>query len=88
MKNEKPQSVPKEHQLECPTCGRIIDLRDLAQVFSHGFLNEETNEYECLSDEEIEKLDIQYGGSIIQYGGSIKVGDSIFWTKDKKPIHF
>lgn len=27
--------APKEHQLECPVCGQIIDMRDLSQVLAH-----------------------------------------------------
>lgn len=71
--------IPIEHQLKCPTCGKIIDMRDLGQVLCHGFMNKETGQYECMSDEEIAALNIQYSSSK-------KVGDSVEWTKGKKRI--
>ncbi len=29
--------IPKEHQLECPKCEVVFDMRDLGQAMSHGF---------------------------------------------------
>lgn len=55
-------------------------MRDLGQVLSHGEYNKATGKYECLTDEEIAALDVQYSSSK-------KVGDNIEWTKDKKPIN-
>lgn len=72
--------IPPEHQLECPTCGKTIDMRDLGQVLNHGMMNKETGKYECTTDEEIAALDVQYSSSK-------KVGDNVEWTKDKKPIN-
>ncbi len=72
-------NIPLEHQLKCPTCGKIVDMRDLGQVLCHGFMNKETGKYDCMSDEEIAALDVQYSSSK-------KVGDSTEWTKDKKKI--
>lgn len=66
--------TPQEHQMKCPTCGEIIDMRDLGQVLSHGMMNKETGQYEC------KPVDADYGSSK-------KVGDSVEWTKDKKPIN-
>ena len=63
--------IPKEHQLLCKGCGKILDMRD-ASVLSHGWI--EGDEIVCYDDE-------------IEYSGSIKKGDSTFWTKDKKPIN-
>lgn len=68
--------IPQEHQLKCETCGKVIDMRDLGQVLSHGMMNKETGRYEC---EEIDRD--------IPYSTSRKTGDSIEWTKDKQPIH-
>lgn len=67
--------IPIEHQLKCPTCGKIIDMRDLGQALSHGVYNENTGAYECH-----EPVDVEYSSSK-------KVGDSVEWTKDKKPIN-
>jgi hypothetical protein len=64
-----------EHQLTCPTCGKIIDKRDLGQVLSHGMYNDMTGKYEC-QDEEMD----------VPYISSKKVGDPVEWTKDKKRI--
>lgn len=68
--------IPQEHQLVCATCGEVIDMRDLGQVFSHGVWNWETQRHECLQ----RPMDIAYQTSR-------KVGDDVEWTKDKKPIH-
>lgn len=67
--------IPAEHQLKCPTCGKLIDKRDLGQVLSHGVYNENTGKHECH-----EPVDVPYGSSK-------KVGDSVEWTKGKKPIN-
>lgn len=67
--------IPHEHQLACPTCSQIIDLRDLGQVLSHGRYNENTGAYEC------------YEAQDVQYASSKKVGDTVKWTKGKKPIN-
>jgi hypothetical protein len=70
------QAIPDEHQLKCPTCGKIVDKRDLGQVLSHGNYNEVLKIYEC----EPEDIDVQYTSSR-------RVGDSVEWDKDKKPTH-
>lgn len=62
--------IPKEHQLKCEGCGKILDMRD-AGVLAHGWL--ETGVIVCYDDD-------------IPYKSSKKVGDNIEWTKDKKPI--
>jgi len=67
-------TIPPEHALICPTCGKTIDMRDLGQVLAHGVYNEITGKYECL-----EAVDVPYSSSK-------KVGDSVEWMKDKKKI--
>lgn len=67
-------TIPPEHALTCPTCGKIIDKRDLGQVLAHGQYNEQTGKYECH-----EAVDVQYDSSK-------KVGDSVEWMKGKKRI--
>jgi len=64
--------IPKEHQLKCCNCAQIIDKRDLSQVFAHEVCNGP-----IYDEDEIKK---------ISYSSSKKVGDSILWIKDKKPI--
>jgi hypothetical protein len=66
--------IPAEHALTCPTCGKIIDMRDLGQVLAHGQYNEATGKYECKEPGDM------------QYGSSRKVGDPTEWTKDGKKI--
>jgi hypothetical protein len=61
----------KEHQLKCKGCGKILDTRD-PSVLNHGWI--EDGKIVCYEDEEI------------PYSSSKKVGDSVEWTKDKKPI--
>lgn len=67
--------IPKEHQLKCPTCGKIIDMRDLGQVLSHGVYDANLNIYECHEKEKDSP-----------YNSSKKVSDNTEWTKNKKPI--
>ena len=65
--------IPKEHQLICSECKQIIDMRDLSQVFAHEPCDGTQKDYD-----ETEK---------IPHSGSQKIGDSVFWTVDKKAIH-
>jgi hypothetical protein len=67
--------MPHEHQHLCPTCGKIIDMRDLGQVLNHGQYNDNTGVYECHEAQDV------------QYTSSKKVGDSVEWTKGKEPIN-
>lgn len=57
-------NIPPEHALKCPTCGKIVDMRDLGQVLCHGMMNKNTGKYECMSDEEIAALDVPYSPAI------------------------
>ena len=68
--------IPVEHQMECPTCGKVIDMRDLGQVLSHGYWNDTLKRYQC-DDQPAD----------VPYSSSRKVGDATEWTKDKKPIN-
>ena len=65
--------TPKEYQLKCEGCGKILDMRD-PSILSHGWI--EDGEIVCY-----EEIDIP------EYSGSQKVCDPIFWTKDKNPIN-
>lgn len=64
-------NTEQDHYEKCPTCGKLIDMRDLGQVFSHGWMNKETGKYEC-SDEEI----------VVPFSSSKKVGDSVQYFKN------
>ena len=64
--------IPKEHQLKCGGCGKILDMRD-ASILSHGWI--EKGEIVCFDDVKV------------PYSSSKKKGDSLEWTKDKKPIN-
>jgi len=64
-------NIPKEHQLKCEGCGKILDMRD-PSILSHGWI--EGDEIVCYDEEPI------------PYSSSKKVGDSFLWTKDKQPI--
>jgi hypothetical protein len=68
-------NIPLEHQHKCQTCGKIIDMRDLGQVLAHGVYNENTGAYECHEPQDA------------PYDTSKKLGDSVEWMKDKKPIN-
>jgi len=65
--------IPKEHQLKCEGCGKILDMRD-PSVLSHGWI--EDGEIVCYDDSEP-----------IEYSGSQKVGEPTYWTKDKRPVN-
>lgn len=65
--------IPSEYQLFCPGCGKILDMRDV-NVLSHGWT--EGDQIVCYLDE---------GEHAIPYSGSQKVGEPIFWDKDKNP---
>jgi len=64
--------IPKEYQLKCEGCGKILDMRD-PSILSHGWI--ENGKIVCYDEEPI------------KYSGSQKKGDSVLWTADKKPIH-
>ena len=63
--------IPIEHQLKCEGCGKVLDMRD-ASILSHGWI--ERGEIVCYDE-------------VIPYSSSKKIGDSIQWTADKKPIN-
>ncbi len=65
-------NIPKEHQMNCNTCGEVLDMRDLGEVLSHGQIKDGV---EFCKEKEV------------QYSSSMKIGDSVQWTKDKKPIN-
>lgn len=64
-------SIPKEHQLICKGCGKILDMRDV-NILSHGWI--EDGKIVCYDEVEL------------PYSSSQKVGDCTLWTKDKKQI--
>ncbi len=64
-------NIPKEHQLKCEGCGKILDMRD-ASVLAHGWI--ENGAIVC--------YDVD-----IEYSSSKKIGESTEWTKDKKNIN-
>ena len=64
--------IPKEYQLKCKGCGKILDMRD-AGCLSHGWIEE--NKIICYDDKNI------------PYSSSRKNNEPIEWTKDKQPIN-
>lgn len=64
--------IPEEHQLKCKGCGKILDMRD-PSVLCHGWI--ENGVIVCYDD-----------SVKIEYSGSKKVGEPIYWTKDKQAI--
>lgn len=63
--------IPKEHQLKCPGCGKILDMRD-PSCLAHGWI--ENGKILCHEEEEI------------PYTSSKEVGKAVEWTKNKKRI--
>ena len=45
------------HFFKCEGCGKVIDRRDLGQVFSHGWINKKTGKIECSYQTSIRKGD-------------------------------
>jgi hypothetical protein len=66
------EKIPKEHQLLCKGCGKLLDMRDIS-VLSHGWI--EDGEIVCYDDTDLD------------YSGSQKIGEPVFYTKDKKEIN-
>jgi hypothetical protein len=64
-------NIPKEQQLKCEGCGKILDMRDV-NVLSHGWIEE--GKIVCYDEVDL------------PYSSSKKVGDSTLWTKGKKAI--
>lgn len=64
-------NIPKEHQLKCEGCGKILDMRDI-NVLSHGWIEN--------------GLIVCYDEVDLPYSSSKKVGEPIQWTKNKQPI--
>jgi len=65
--------IPIKHQMKCNSCGQVMDLRDLSQVFAHEDCNGIPIDYEKIKE--------------IPYTSSIKIGDNTQWPKSKKPIN-
>jgi hypothetical protein len=63
--------IPKESQLKCEGCGKILDMRD-PSILSHGWIED--------------GIIVCYDEEPIPYSGSVRIGEPIFWTKDKQPI--
>jgi len=63
--------IPNEHRLICEGCGKTLDMRD-AYVLCHGWI--ENGEVVCYDNE-------------ISYSSSMKKGEPILYTKDKKSIN-
>jgi len=64
--------IPKEHQLKCNGCGKMLDMRDVL-ILSHGWI--EDGEIVCYDDEPI------------AYSSSQKIGDHLQWDNNKNPIY-
>jgi len=63
--------IPKEHQLECEGCGKILDMRN-PSILSHGWI--ENGQIVC------------YEEKVIKYSSSKKIGDNIQWDTNGNPI--
>lgn len=72
IKQTETMDIPKKHQLICPDCGQIIDMRDLSQVFAHEPCDGIPKDYDKIEQ--------------ITYSGSQRIGEPIVWTKDKQSI--
>jgi hypothetical protein len=48
----------KPHFYQCSRCGEMVDMRQLDDVLFH--------------EDHVQRLDIQYGGLVMSYGGALK----------------
>ncbi len=64
--------IPKEHQLICEGCKKVLDMRDLS-ILSHGWIENGTI--------------VCYDEVDMPYSSSKKIGESIQYDKNKNPIH-
>jgi hypothetical protein len=62
------------YYMTCPTCGKLIDKRNLGQVLSHGRFNPASGNYECRDEKDA------------QFSTARKVGESKVFTKDGREI--
>ena len=65
--------IPNEHQMRCNSCGQIMDLRDLSQVFAHEECNGNPINYDTMKQ--------------IPYSGAQKIGSSELHTKNNGVIN-
>jgi len=63
--------IPDEHQLKCGGCKKILDMRD-ASILAHGWI--ENGKIVCYDVE-------------IEYSGSQKIGDPVYYTSNKNQIN-
>lgn len=64
-----------EHEIQRPTCGKILDQRNLGQMLSHGWKNNDTGLYECQDED----MDIPFRSAKMER-------DSVQWMKKGKRI--
>ena len=58
-------NIPVEHQLKCKGCGEILDMRDLGQVLSHGWI--EDGKIVCYPEVDIPHTGCKKIGSHVEY---------------------
>ena len=63
-----------KHYYKCEKCGRLVDRRQLVEVFAH-------EEDPCATDAEIELRKNDFGPTTAR-----RVGDNVEW-RDGKPTH-
>lgn len=64
--------IPKEYQIECKGCGKILDMRN-PNIMAHGW--RENGKIVC------------YDGEPITYASSMEKGGDVQWTAEKQPLH-
>jgi hypothetical protein len=64
--------MPKEHQLICKGCGKLLDMRD-PSIFSHGWI--ENGEIVCYEEKEIE------------FSSSRKIDSPVAYMKGTYPVN-
>ncbi len=70
--SKETKEIPKEHQLICDGCKKVLDMRD-PSILAHGWIEN--------------GIIVCYDEVDIPYSSSQKIGDSIQYDKNKNPIH-
>lgn len=58
----------REYQVRCNSCGQIMDIRDLSQVFAHEDCNGVPIDYNKMKQ--------------VQHSGALKVGEPTLYIKE------
>lgn len=62
-----------EFEIICPSCGALLDKRNLKEMLSHGWIDPETGKHECFIDV-----------NVPDDTKAIRKGDNVQWVGEKR----